>query len=135
MKKLVSSAVLALVTATGCVGPNTGGLAVALGEGDGQAVVSVDDVAFSKHVAVEEAFVRRATTGFLEARVRVCNRFDRDFQVQYKFEWFDDAGLEIQPGGRPWEVLTLHGGENASLAAVAPEKCAVKFIALMRRVR
>ena len=133
--KLTVLAVLALVVMTGCVVNSTGGMEVALKEGSGQTIFRIDDNSFKRHVDVEETILRRATTGFLEARVRVRCRDKRDFPIQYKFMWFDADGMEIQPGARPWEQTTLHGGEAVTLSATAPEKSGSRFVVRLRRIQ
>ena len=137
MKRCVASFALAMALAVfaGCASTATGGLEVALKEGGGQPSVRIDDSFFRQHVDVEEAIARRTASGFLEARVRVRNRLGKDFPVQYKFEWFAEDGMEIQPDCRPWEQTVLHGGEAVSLAATAPERDAVRFVTRLRRVR
>lgn len=137
MKRCVASFALAMALAAvaGCASTATGGLEVALKEGGGERSVRIDDSFFRQHVDIEEAIVRRTASGFLEARVRVRNRLGKDFPIQYKFEWFDGDGMEIQPGRRPWEQTILHGGDADSLAATAPERDAVKFVTRLRRVR
>ena len=132
--KLIMSAAMVLVVATGCMGPSTGGLEVILKEGEKQAIVRIDDSSFAKRIVVEETIARRSNTGFLGATVKVRNRFDRDFPIQYRFEWFDGDGMEIQSGGRPWEQAILHGGAAAMLSATASDKRGVRFVVRLRRV-
>lgn len=137
MKRIVAiiSIGATLVVGSGCVSSSTGGLEVSLQEGAGQPIVRVDDSFFRRHVDITDALVRRATTGFAEAGVHVRNRFGKDFPLQYKFTWFDADGMEVQSGGRPWEQVLLHGGEDATLSATAPEKRAVRFVVRLRRIR
>ena len=133
--KLTVLGVLVLVLMTGCVTNSTGGIEVSLKEGGGQASIRIDDSSFKRHVDVEETLLRRATTGYIEARVRVRNREKRDFVMQYKFMWFDSDGMEIQPGSRPWGQTTLHGGEAVTLSATAPEKSGTGFVVRLRRIQ
>ena len=73
--------------------------------------------------------------GFLKASVLVRNRYGKDFPLQYKFTWFGGDGAEIQADVRPWEQKVMHGGEDISLQAVAPDKSIVKFAVRLRRVK
>ena len=134
MKKLTVFAVFVLVAVMGCVSNSTSGLEVALKEGEGQPIIRIDDSSFKRHVDVEEAIVRRVATGFLEASVRIRNCKKMDYPIQYKFTWFDADGMEIQPGARPWEQTTLHGGEAVTLSATAPEKSGTSFVVRLRRI-
>lgn len=135
MKKLAAFAVLVLILGAGCVSNSTGGLEVALIEGSGQPTIRVDDWQFNRLIDVEDTLVNRVSTGFLEANLRVRNRTGKDFPLQYKFYWFDANGMEIQPGGRPWEQINVHGGEAVTLSATSPEKNAVKYVVRLRRIR
>jgi len=134
-KRLTAFAVLVLIMGAGCVSSSTGGLEVSMSEGGGQATVRVDDRQFKRLIDVENAIVRRAVSGFLEANVVARNRAGNDIFIQYKFEWFDKDGMAIQPGGRPWEQTTIHGGEAVTLSATAPEKSGVRYIVRIRRIQ
>ena len=135
MRESIFFAVFAALLLQGCLSTSTGGLEVSLKEGESRAAIRVDDNFFSQHVDVEEAAARRAASGFLESRVLVRNRLDKDFPIQYKFVWLDRDGIEIQPDGRPWEQRVLHGGEAAALMSTAPQQGCVRFVVRVRRVR
>ena len=136
MKKLAAFAVLVLIFGAGCVSNSTGGLEVALAEGGGQATIRIDDKKINKLISVENTIVRRRENGFLEANVQVRNCSKNVLSIQYKFKWFDADGMEVQPGGRPWELKTdVHGGEQVTLSATAPEKSGVKFLLRLRQNR
>ncbi|MBQ7177457.1 MAG: YcfL family protein [Victivallales bacterium] len=135
MKKLAPFTVLILVVMLGCASDSTSGLELTLKEGGSQPIIRIVDSSFKRHIDVEEAIMRRGKTGFLEASVCVRNRKKKDYPIQYKFFWFDADGMEIQPGARPWEQTTLHGGEAVTLSATAPEKGGSKFIIRLRRIQ
>ena len=134
MMRLTWVVVIVLILGAGCVSSSTGGLEVALAEGGVQAAIRVDDRQFKRLINVENAIARRAASGFLEANVVTRNRTRNDLPIQYKFEWFDKDGMAVQPGGRPWEQTTIHGGESVTLSATAPEKNGVRYIVRMRRI-
>lgn len=138
MQKLSLRCALAaavILSLTGCVSTSTGGLVVSLKEGGTSAETRVDDMFFRQHIDIVECGAIRTDMGFLKASVLVRNRYGKDFPLQYKFSWFGSDGAEIQAEGRPWEQKVMHGGEDISLQAVAPEKSAVKFAARLRRVK
>ena len=137
MKKLLMTASFALivhVSLTGCTGARTNGMEVSQTEGM-TAFVQMDDGSFCRNVEIVESNLCRTELGFLKASARVRNSRSHDFPVQYKFTWFDGNGMEVLPGGRPWEQTTIHGHETASLSATAPEKLVVKYILRLRRVK
>lgn len=137
MKTIICFLAISVISAlvTGCVSTSTGGLEVSLKEDSEKSTIRIDDSFFKQHIDVEDVLVRRAATGFLEARVRVRNKLGKDFSLQYKYEWFDSDGMEVQPGSRPWQQIVAHGGEAVTLSATAPEKSASSFITRLRRVR
>lgn len=119
----------------GCVSTSTGGLVVSLNEGGISAETRIDDAFFRQHVDIVGCSAIRTDMGFLKASVLVRNRYGKDFPIQYKFTWFGGDGSEIQADGRPWEQKVMHGGEDVSLQAVAPDKSVVKFAVRLRRVK
>ena len=123
-----------LLSLAGCVSTSTGGLVVSLKEGGINAETRIDDPFFRQHVDIVECRAIRTDMGFLKATVVVRNGYGKDFPFQYKFTWFGGDGVEIQADGRPWEQKVMHGGEDISLQAVAPDKSIVKFVVRLRRV-
>ena len=128
-------AAAALLSLAGCVSTSTGGLVVSLKEGGTCAETRIDDTFFRQHVDIVECCAIRTDMGFMKASVLVRNRYGKDFPLQYKFTWFGGDGAEIQADGRPWEQKVMHGGEDISLQAVAPDKSIVKFAVRLRRVK
>lgn len=133
MKIELLAAAMAAFFAAGCETMSTSGLEVAIGEG-GAGVIRVDDRSLSRKVVVEKGIVRREASGFATAQVFVRNTCRDDLSIQYKFRFFDAAGMEVQPGARAWEQTVLHGDDSASLSAVAPTKDVVSFSVRIRRV-
>ena len=135
MKSKVIMAMACASLAIGCVSTvSTGGFEVSVYEGNtaGNAV-RIDDRYFAKQFSIEATNIRRESSGVVAAQVRVRNMRNKDIPIQYKFMFFDNDGMEIQPGVRSWEQTTIHGGEAASLSAVTPVKSAVRFALRVRR--
>jgi len=63
----------------------------------------------------------------LKAQVTVVSKYSRTLNVQYKFSWFNEQGIEINPDGGPWTPLILYGNETKSLQGVAPNPSAKEF--------
>lgn len=53
---------------------------------------------------------------------------DRDtLPFQYRFEWYDNSGMEINSGAGSWKPLTLYGRESKTVQGVAPDPRAKEF--------
>ena len=46
---------------------------------------------------------------------------------QYRFEWYDAGGLEINSGAGSWKPLLLNGRETKTVQAAAPDARAKEF--------
>lgn len=46
---------------------------------------------------------------------------------QYRFEWYDGGGLEINAGAGSWKPLILYGRESKTIQSVAPDPRAKEF--------
>ena len=53
---------------------------------------------------------------------------DKDtLPFQYRFEWYEASGLEINSGAGSWKPLILNGREAKTIQAVAPDPRAKEF--------
>ena len=53
---------------------------------------------------------------------------DKDtLSFQYRFEWYDAGGLEINSGAGSWKPVMLNGSETKNIQAVAPDQRAKEF--------
>ena len=128
---MISMSALACLVATGCI--NTSGLEVSKREGEATHHVRKDDASFARLIEVEHVGISRTDLGFLRASVIMRSLQAKDLKILYKFKWFDDKGMEIHPGERPWEKKTVTGNEGETLAATAPSRTAVSFVVRVRR--
>ncbi len=46
---------------------------------------------------------------------------------QYRFDWYDAGGLEINSGAGSWKPLILYGRETKTIQSVAPDPRAKEF--------
>lgn len=128
MKKLHSVAFAALAAAmlAGCQSPVSSGARAAVNvSGDAiiAASLSSDNSALARHIALTGVRTRLLANGLLEAQASIESNDRRDYLIQYKFRWFDEAGMEIpNVGQEPWIVATVHGGEILNAIGVAPRK-------------
>ena len=53
---------------------------------------------------------------------------DKDtLTFQYRFDWYDAMGLEINSGAGSWKPLILYGRESKTVQSVAPDLRAKEF--------
>ncbi len=53
---------------------------------------------------------------------------DRDtLPFQYRFDWYDAGGIEINSGAGSWKPLILYGRESKTVQGVAPDPRAKEF--------
>jgi uncharacterized protein YcfL len=125
----VAAAVLAaLLAASGCLRGNlTSGVAAENGR------LAIEDPAFAMNLELEQDARTRTNEGFLHAQVTLKNTNRQDYPCQYKFEWFDEAGMAMKHASTPWRPLVLHGRETKDLDAVAPIQGAADFRLKIRR--
>lgn len=61
----------------------------------------------------------------VQASLRSRSKFT--LPLQYRFDWYDAAGLEINPGAGSWKPLILYGLESKTIQSVAPDHRAKEF--------
>lgn len=132
MKKLLLLLpVFSLLLLVGCQAPNTAGMSTRINAvgGNDQFAASVryDDTRMASILQVLGAATRQNPDGFIVAQVEVQNMSKKNYPMQYLFSWFDQNGMEIYPGKRPWQQKILFGGEIANLQGVSPYPEAVEF--------
>lgn len=53
---------------------------------------------------------------------------DKDtLSFQYRFDWYDASGIEINSGAGSWKPLILYGRESKTIQSVAPDPRAKEF--------
>ena len=72
--------------------------------------------------------VKSARAGdMMRAQVTLRSK-DRDtLPFQYRFEWYDAGGMEINSGAGSWKPLILYGRESKTVQSVAPDPRAKEF--------
>ena len=61
------------------------------------------------------------------ASVEVQNESNFAYQFEYRFKWYDAAGMEINPEGGSWVPTGIMANETKSLQALAPNPSAETF--------
>ncbi|MBN1553065.1 YcfL family protein [bacterium] len=133
---LIFSLVLCLsvlmVLATGCV-RRTSGV-----QGSASSSVSPSgQVAYSNYVIINNQELSRGIQivdlksryvyDMLQANVIIVNKYNKTLNIQYKFSWFDEAGMEIDVDSSAWTPVILYGNETKTLQGTAPNPSAVEF--------
>ncbi len=125
--------VLVLSALNGCAAKKTSGMegAAAVMEGpDGDLATSNFVIVNNPELArgIQIVDLRSAFVGdLLQASVTLVSKYSKTVKAQYKFAWFDKAGMEIQPDGEPWQALVMHGNESKTIQGVAPDNRAREF--------
>lgn len=77
---------------------------------------------------IEIVEVKSAMAGDIMRAQATLRSKDRDtLPFQYRFDWFDANGLEINSGAGSWKPLLLVGRETKTIQAVAPDPRAREF--------
>ena len=82
----------------------------------------ITDSAFANALAVLE--VREATSndGYQKVQVFLKNYATCDIGVKYRFNWYDADGMEVEAPGGMWKEITIHPGDDLTLASMAPSR-------------
>jgi uncharacterized protein YcfL len=72
--------------------------------------------------------VKSAMAGDIMRAQATLRSKDRDtLPFQYRFDWYDASGIEINAGAGSWKPLVLYGRESKTIQAVAPDPRAKEF--------
>ncbi len=115
-------------------------------EGDAATVLNPDgSVTVSKFVVINNQRLANGLqivdlkTGFAEngmmmANVTLVSKARRTLTFQYRFAWFDDAGMELDPDASSWKPMTLYGNESRTIQGVAPNAAAKQYRVKLRKL-
>ncbi len=121
--KSLVAACAAVAILVGCQSPITSGMHTAVAV-DGDVVInaslSTDNSGVARHVSLVGVTTKLLGNGLLKVQAQLASNDHRDYNVQYKFRWYDAHGMEIAGGTRPWLHVTIHGGEITSPEGVSP---------------
>lgn len=76
----------------------------------------------------------RINNDLLAINLSLTSRYKKSQQLQYQFQWFDQAGFVIEAGKSPWQPLELHGMQTITVADLAPSTQVAKFSLYVREV-
>ena len=126
MGRLAAGAAMAgcLAVGAGCVktsGTEVSGVMVSAPDGQEELsrAVIVNNAKLARRIQVVD--VRHEYAGdLLKASVTVASKYAGTVSFQYKFAWFNEAGLEVNPDTDAWTPVVLHGHETRTVQGVAP---------------
>lgn len=114
---------LMLAMMNGCAPTN--GIALQGGE-SGASSLQVDNSNMAHRVTLAlQQQVRREER--LQLAVSMKSNIAYDQTLQYRVDWFDEAGMPVEPDSGHWQPLVLHGGEQKVIQAVALLPSATTF--------
>ncbi|MFD2179704.1 YcfL family protein [Veronia pacifica] len=70
----------------------------------------------------------------LNAQVRITNKTGQDQAIQYKFDWYDAQGLEVDSGKSPWRQLIIYAGDSKVISGMALHPAARDFRVSVRHL-
>ena len=72
--------------------------------------------------------VKSAMAGdIMRAQATLRSKDKATLPFQYRFDWYDAGGIEINSGAGSWKPLILYGREAKTVQAVAPDPRAREF--------
>ncbi len=113
-----------LAVGTGCVktsGTEVSGVMVTAPDGQDELsrAVIINNTKLARRIQVVD--VRHEYKGdLLMASVTVASKYAGTLPFQYKFGWFNAAGLEVNADTDAWTPVVLYGNETRTVQGVAP---------------
>lgn len=126
MKKIwiVALSVLAVM---GCA-ENTAGLSV---DGQSQRVIFNDSV-LGGQIDIEQIDTDEVN-GHARAIVMLTSKSSGNQNIQYRFYWYDDKGLEVNTKLSPWKQKIVRGYETISISEVSVNPNATNYRVQIRK--
>lgn len=121
MKKWFIALLLPLVLAA-CSSGQTSGISV---DSSTQKVVFGDNV-LGGRLSVDQISTQD-NNGLVRGIVSLTSKFSGDQQLQYRFYWYDDQGLEVNGSDSPWRTFIVRGLDTMSVQGVAMNPEATQF--------
>ncbi len=99
---------------------------------------------FSKHLQVHNPELAtklhisdirsRTNNDLLEVNLSLTSTYKKTLKLQYQFTWFDKDGFVLEAGKSPWQPLSLHGMQTATVPGLAPTNQVASFSLYVREV-
>jgi len=115
--------------ATSCRHVISAGITV---ESYGQTQVKASPTIFGRQFRVVQSAIARGDNGLLQVTITLANLKNKECQVEYRYRWLDDKGIEVRTGMSIWTPLTVGALEQKLVSGIAPSRNAADFILDMR---
>lgn len=69
----------------------------------------------------------RFINGLMMVNLELESGYSNPYRLEYKFSWYDSAGMEIDPARSAWVPFYLNGRETKTIQGVAPNPSAKAF--------
>jgi uncharacterized protein YcfL len=89
--------------------------------------VKANSTVFGRQFRVVQSAIARGDNGLLQATVTLEN-LRNDCQIDYRYRWIDDKGIEVRSGTSIWTPLAVGARESKLLSGIGPSKAAADFI-------
>ena len=122
------TAILVAMFLSGCA-ENTAGLRV---DGESQRVIFGDRVLGSR-LKIND-IVTTEVDGRARGVVSFSSQYQGDQNIQYRFYWYDDQGLEVNSKLAPWRQVIVRGNEEFSISEVSINAKGTQFRVQIRQV-
>ena len=119
----------AVMVLSGCA-QNTSGISI---DSSNQNVVLGNEV-LGKSLEFGNAKTSEVNERLL-AQVMVTNKSSESQNLQYRFNWYDEQGLEVDSGKSPWRQFIVYGHDTVTLQGVALNPKAKNFRVSLRNVQ
>jgi uncharacterized protein YcfL len=114
MMKIWLSGFIAVMLLVGCSNSQNVGLTV---DGEFQHVVMGNSL-LANTISVEDISTVEAN-GHARGVVRIKNNSSSSYDIQYRFYWYDEQGLEVNLNPSAWKHEVIYGGDETSLSEVS----------------
>lgn len=115
-------ACLGLVALAGCSSSNTAGLRI---DSASQQVL-YSDTSLDDDLKID-SIDTQANNGNTRGLVKITNNSQDTQNLQYRFYWYDDQGLEVNAKQGAWRQFILRGYESMTLNEVSVNPNATEF--------
>jgi uncharacterized protein YcfL len=102
---------------------------IVLDGGDGRDTsLQIDNAGMGQRLGLSLGRQQRVD-GRLQVAVQLKSHIAYDQTLQYRIDWFDEAGMPVEPDSTSWLPLVLHGGEQRVIrvSALLPQATAFHF--------
>ncbi|MFO7536341.1 MAG: YcfL family protein [Kiritimatiellia bacterium] len=128
----VGAALIVCVIFSGCVRKTSGTEVVGVmatgpdGQPELNRAIIANNTKLGRTIQVVD--VRHEYVGdVLKAHFTLASTYAATISFQYKFAWYNEAGLEVHPNTDAWTPAVLHGMETISIQGVAPDALVKSF--------